>query len=120
MELFASMDHYHVDSLGGFLDTPFSKIDEFQMNYQDPARRKEACLDEYAHNHPLASWSKVAVVLHWFGLYQEADMVKKTYVQGMHLQSSLSHDMYIHYCITSMSVCPCVCQLSLSLLKIKK
>ena len=120
MELFASMDDYHVDSLGDYLNTPPSKIDEFQMNYRDPARRKEAYLDYYAHNHPLASWSQVVEALRRFGLPQEADVVEKTYVQGMHLHSSLSHDMYIHYCITSMSVCPCMCQLSLSLLKIKK
>ena len=64
------------------------------MNYQDPAWRKEAYLDYYAHNNSLASWSEVAEVLHWCELYQEADVVEKTYVQGMHLQSSLSHDIH--------------------------
>ena len=94
MELFASMDDYRVDNLGFYLNTPPSKKAEFQMNYQDPARRKEAYLDEYAHNHPLASWSRVVEVLHEYGLHQEADVVKKTYVQGMHLQSSLSQDIH--------------------------
>ena len=94
MELFASMDDYRVDSLGGYLETPPSKRAEFQMNYQDPARRKEAYLDYYAHNHPLASWSRVAVALRLCELPQEADVVEKTYVQGMHLQSSLSHDIH--------------------------
>ena len=94
MELFASMDDNCVDNLGVFLYTPPSKRAEFQMNYRDPARRKEAYLDEYAHNHPLASWSRVAEVLRWYELPQEADVVKKTYVQGMHLQSSLSHDIH--------------------------
>ena len=102
MELFASMHDYRVDNLGVYLDTPPSKIAEFQMNYRDPARRMEAYLDYYAHNHPLASWSQVAEILRMFGLPQKADVVEKTYVQGMHLQNSLSHD--IHYCITSMSV----------------
>ena len=88
------MDDDHVDDLSSYLNTPLSKIAEFQMNYQDPARRKEAYLDEYAHNHPLASWSRVVEVLHDYGLHQEADVVEKTYVQGMHLQSSLSHDIH--------------------------
>ena len=67
---------------------------EFKRNYGDPARRKEAYLDYYAHNHPLASWTEVAKVLRSFGLLQQADVVKKTYVQGMHLQSSQSHDIH--------------------------
>ena len=94
MELFASMGDDRVDSLGDYLNTPPSKIDEFKMNYRDPARRKEAYLDEYAHNNPLASWSKVAVALRLSRLPKEADVVEKTFVQGMHLHSSLSHDMY--------------------------
>ena len=94
MELFASIDDGDVDAVSGYLDTPSSKRAEFQRNYQDPARRKEAYLDEYAHNHPLASWSQVAEVLQEFGLSQEADVVEKTYVQGMHLQSSLSQDIH--------------------------
>ena len=88
------MDDDHVDDLGVFIDTPPSKKAEFQRNYQNPAWRKEACLDYYAYNHPLASWSKVAEVLHRFGLSQEVDVVEKTYVQGMHLRSSLSHDIH--------------------------
>ena len=88
------MDDYRVDAVGVYLDTPSSKRAEFQRNYQDPARRKEAYLDYYAHNHPLASWSQVTEALRWYGLHQEADVVEKTYVQGMHLQSSLSHDIH--------------------------
>ena len=94
MEVFASMDGDHVDHLDKCLETPLFKSNEFRMNYQDPARRKEAYLDEYAHNHPLASWSQVTEALHVFGLHQEADVVEKTYVHGMHLQSSLSHDIH--------------------------
>ena len=88
------MDDGHVDDLDFYLNTPSSKKAEFQRNYQNPARRKEACLDYYAHNHPLASWSQVVETLNRFGLFQEADVVGKTYVQGMHLQSSLSHDVH--------------------------
>ena len=102
MELFASMDDDHVDGLCVYLETPSSKKAEFRMNYQDPARRKEAYLDEYAHNNPLASWSEVVEALRRCTLNQEADVVEKTYVQGMYLQSSLSHD--IHKCIMSTSV----------------
>ena len=94
VELFVSMDDGHVDDLDNCLETPSFKSNEFRMNYQDPTRRKEAYLDEYAHNNPLASWSQVAVTLRVYGLPQEADVVEKTYVQGMHLQSSLSHDIH--------------------------
>ena len=90
VELFASMDDYRVENL----ITPPSKWNEFRMNYRDPARRKKAYLDEYEHNHPLASWSEVVEVLRRYGLHQKADVVEKTYVQGMHLQSSLSHDIH--------------------------
>ena len=94
MELFASMDGDLVDDLGEYLGTPSSKRAEFKENYRDRARRKEAYLDYYAHNHPLASWTDVAEGLRKFGLHQEADVVKETYVQGMHLQSSLSDDIH--------------------------
>ena len=95
MELFVSMDDDLVDTLGEYyLDTPSPKRAEFRMNYQDPARRKEAYLDYYAHNHPLTSWSEVAEALCECELPQEANVVKKTYVQGMHLRSSLSHDIH--------------------------
>ena len=94
VELFASMYDGHVDALGSHLETPPSKSAEFRMNYQDSARRKEAYLDYYAHNNPVASWSTVTEVLRRCRLPQEADVVEKTYVQGMHLQSSLSHDIH--------------------------
>ena len=78
------MDDGYVDHLGQFyLDIPLSKIAEFQMNYQDPARMKEAYLDYYAHNHPLASWTEVAKALNVCGLHHQANVVENTYVQGM-------------------------------------
>ena len=84
MELFASMDDGDVDVMGEYsLGTPSSKSEEFQMNYQNPAQRKEAYLDYYAHNHPLASWTKIAELLHVCGLSQQAAVVENTYIQGM-------------------------------------
>ena len=53
--LFASMGDVFVDFMGDNLDTPSSKKEQFQMNYQNPAQRKEAYLDYYVHNHPAAS-----------------------------------------------------------------
>ena len=84
MELFASLSDEYVDNLGGYLGTPLSKITEFKMNYKDPARRKEAYLDYYVHNNPLASWTKVARALHYYGLPEQATVVENTYVKGMH------------------------------------
>ena len=83
VELFASMDDEDVDHMGDNLDTPSSKRREFQMNYQNPAQRKEAYLDYYVHNHPVASWTKIAEVLHLYRLPQQADVVENTYIQGM-------------------------------------
>ena len=83
VELFASMRDRHVDLMGDYLDTPYSKGEEVKMNYQNPAQRKEAYLDYYAHNHPAASWTKIAEVLHWYKLPQQAAVVENTYIQGM-------------------------------------
>ena len=88
------MDYGYVHDLIVYLETPLSKIVELQSNYRDPARRKEAHLDYYVHNNPLASWTEVAEVLCVLGLRHQADVVENTYVQGMHLQSSLSHDVH--------------------------
>ena len=94
MELCASMNDEYVDYLGIYLRTPSSKIEEFTMNYKDPARRKEAYLDYYVHNNPLASWTKVAGALRGFGLPEQATVVENTYVKGLHTQiSCLSHDI---------------------------
>ena len=88
------MDDGYVDRLSIYLKTPSSKLAEFKRNYQDPARRKEAYLDSYVHNHPLASWTEVAKVLRLCRLPGQADVVENTYVQGIHLHSSLSHDIH--------------------------
>ena len=93
MELFASMDERDVNVLATYLDTPSSKRKEFKMTYKDPARRKEAYLDYYVHNDPLASWTGVARALRECGLPDQAVVVEKTYVKGIHTQISyLSHD----------------------------
>jgi hypothetical protein len=86
VELFASMDDSNFDFVGQcYLDTPSSKIEEFQMNYRNPARRKEAYLDYYVHNHPIVSWTKIADVLQSCSLLLQAAVVKNTYIQGMPL-----------------------------------
>ena len=84
MELFASIDdHRNIDLMGYYLDTPSSKRWEFTMNYLTPAQRKEAYLDYFVHNHPVASWTKIAGALCQYGLPQQAAMVENTYIQGM-------------------------------------
>ena len=77
------MSDVFIDYMGqNYLDTPLFKREEFKMTYQNPDRRKEAYLDYYVHNHPLASWTKVAETLRVFGLLQEANVVENTYIQG--------------------------------------
>ena len=85
VELFSSLKDDFVDVVGGvYLDTPPSKREEFKINYQSPARRKEAYLDYYIHNHPTASWTRIAEALRDYGLRQQADVVANTYIQGIH------------------------------------
>ena len=83
VELFAAVDDWAVDLMGTYLDTPSSKREEFKMNYQNRAQRKEAYLDYYIHNHPLASWTKIAKLLHVCGRPQQAAVVENIYIQGM-------------------------------------
>ena len=83
MELFASMSDRDIDSIDHYLDTPYSKKEKFKMDYQSPAQRKKAYLDYYVHNHPAASWTKIAEVLHRCGLPQQAAVVENTYIQGI-------------------------------------
>ena len=87
VELFASVDTKYVDFLGDDLDTPSSKKEQMNHMYQNTARRKEAYLDYYVHNHPAASWTRIAKLLDRYGLHQQADVVENTYIQGMPLQS---------------------------------
>ena len=79
------MDDVYVHLLGDYLEIPDSKREEFQMNlsYRTLTQRKEAYLDYYVHNHPLASWTKIAEVLRSCTLPQQANEVEKTYIQGM-------------------------------------
>ena len=94
VELFASMDDGKVDSMGVYLGIPSSKKEEFKMNYKNPAQRKEAYLDYYVHNHPVASWAEIADTLNVYHLPQQAAVVENTYIQGIPLQSS--HYPIIH------------------------
>ena len=69
-------------SIGQRLGLPQSSLDEIQMNYHSPTRRKEAYLDAYANQHPWPSWRKVVDVLRRCDCRQESKDVKSTYVQG--------------------------------------
>ena len=88
------MDDWTVDRMGSYLDTPSSKIQEFKMNYRNPAQRKEAYLDYYVHNHPAASWTKIAEILRSSvcGLSQQATVVENTYIQGIKASNLLYVD----------------------------
>ena len=87
VELFAPMkDGIVADRIGFYLGTPSSKSKEFQRNYRNPAQRKEAYLDYYVHNHPAASWMKIAKTLRRCELPQQAAMVENTYIQGIDIQ----------------------------------
>ena len=85
------MDDGYVDQMSDYLDTPYSKKREFHRNYQNPAQRKEAYLDYYVHNHPAASWTKIAEVLRssLHGLSQQATVVENTYIQGINASNLL-------------------------------
>ena len=82
MELFSDKD---INSLALYLGIPSSKKSEIKVNYQSPTQQKEAYLDYYVHSNPLASWVKIADILHLFGLPQQTNVVESTYIKGMHL-----------------------------------
>ena len=92
VELFASMSDGLVDHMSDYLDTPYSKRGEFKMNYQNRTQRKEAYLDYYVHNHPAASWTKIAEALRGYRLHQQAAVVENTYIQGI-LYAFMSRSM---------------------------
>ena len=88
MDLFQSVknpDSVYGLSIGERLGLPQSAIGEIKSSYQSAARRKEAYLDTYANQHPWPSWRTVVIVLQWCNLDQQSDDVKKTYVQGEHV-----------------------------------
>ena len=68
--------------VGRWLGLPMSKMHEIQTNYHSPAQRRKAYIDAYVDNHPCPSWKNVSDVLHLVGLYDQADEVDRTYVQG--------------------------------------
>ena len=74
-----------INSLAPLLEIPSSKESEIKVNYQSPTQQKEAYLDYYVHSNPEASWVEIARTLHWLRLSQQADVVEKTYIKGMHL-----------------------------------
>ena len=94
VELFELMRDRYLDYFGGRLDLPQSKRDEIRRNYLRPSQRREATLDFYATDHPCPSWRKIAEVLRDFVLYQQADVVESTYVQGTMIISI--HSLFVH------------------------
>ena len=84
VELFASANNQDIEVVSElYLETPLLKQLRFQMKYQNPAKRKEAYLDHYVHNHPVASWTMIAQALHVCRLSEEAAMVENTYIHGI-------------------------------------
>ena len=72
------------DDIGECLGLPQSVLEEIKRSYQSPTQQKDAYLDTYTHQHPCPSWKTVVQTLRECYLYQQADEVKNTYVQGMH------------------------------------
>ena len=88
MELFQSVEDpeepsFDVVGIGEQLGLPQSALEEIRKSYQSKAKRKEAYLDTYAHHHPCPLWNKINEVLWECDLYQQAQEVNNTYVQGM-------------------------------------
>ena len=93
-ELFQSVedpDTLGVYGIGELLGLPQSVLEEIRRSYQSKTKRKDAYLDTYTHRHPCPSWKKISEVLMECDLDQQADEVKNTYVQGMHV--------HIHFCM---------------------
>ena len=69
--------------IGEWLGLPESALVKIKKSYQSKTKRKDAYLDTYSHHHPCPSWKKINEVLRRCELYQQADEVENTYVQGM-------------------------------------
>ena len=83
VELFGTVGEQLVDGIGLCLDLPKSKREEIKVNYQSPTQQRDAYLDLYVSDHPYPSWKTVANALRRVGLPHQADLVERTYIQGM-------------------------------------
>ena len=81
-ELFATMKYHQLYLLGFRLGLPKIKTEEVKRNCHSPSQRREVYLDLYATDHPIPTWSQVALALRTCDLPSQADMVTNTYVQG--------------------------------------
>ena len=72
------------ESIGEWLGLPESALEKIRRSYRSKTKRKDAYLDTYSHRHPCPTWKKISEVLRLCDLYQQADEVENTYVQGMH------------------------------------
>ena len=81
---FMRSDRYWVSGIGEFLGLPESAFADIKNRYLSKAKRKEAYLDTYVHYHPCPSWKVIHDLLGNCYLYQQAEEVEITYVQGMH------------------------------------
>ena len=79
--------HFYRRSIGELLGLPQSVLKEIKKSYQSVAKRKEAYLDAYTHHHPCPLWKKISEALRQCRLNQQAEGVKNTYVQGMHVHT---------------------------------
>ena len=76
---------YGYRSIGEELGLPESVLEEIRRSYLSKTKCKDAYLDTYTHRHPCPTWKKISEVLRKCRLYQQADEVENTYVQGMHV-----------------------------------
>ena len=82
-----SIGDFYETSIGELLGLPQSALKEIKKSYQSLAKRKEAYLDTYTHQHPCPSWKVISELLMECDLNQQAEGVKDTYVQGMHVHT---------------------------------
>ena len=100
VEFFATMNNIYLKTvyyrrLNNQLDLPMSKAAKIERNYHSPSQKREAYLDLYATGHPCPSWRQIAEALRFVRLYDQADVVESTYVQGTRI--ILTHSLFVHY-----------------------
>ena len=85
MKLFQSVEgseNVGGTGIGYWLGLPESALQEIKTNFRSTTLQKEAYLDTYTHCHPSPCWKKIKICLQKCRLYQEANAVEKTYIQG--------------------------------------
>ena len=71
-----------MDNVAFWLQIPFSKQFEIQLQYDSDPHRKQAYIDYWLDHHPCPSWKAIAISLWRVGELGALEVVQKFYFKG--------------------------------------